>query len=147
MHFCPEAELFIARYHARKIRNTPLVRLHNSYRSHCMFQHHGAAIYCVKSHFQSSATLIIQISTGLWHPLTHIICHNAPKLHTRQMLGKSRITVFLSMVRGFGGSKSRLAKAAGAEVAGHRRHEKWHAAARSTFTSQNVQNTSGSKHF
>lgn len=65
MHSCPEAELFIAHYHTRKIRNAPLVRLHNSYRSHCMFQHHGAAIYCVKSHFQSSSTFIIQISTKL----------------------------------------------------------------------------------
>ena len=35
---------------------------------------------------------------------------------------------------GSGGSKSRLAKAAGAEVAGQRRHEKLHAVvARSTF--------------
>ena len=40
------------------------------------------------------------------------------------------------------GSKSNLAKAAGAEVAVQRRHEKLHAAvARSTFSSQNVQNT------
>lgn len=28
-------------------------------------------------HFQSSSTLIIQISTELWHPLTNIICHNS----------------------------------------------------------------------
>ena len=40
-----------------------------------------------------------------------------------------------------GGSKSRLAKAAGAESCGQRRNEKLHAAvARSTFASQNVQN-------
>ena len=39
-----------------------------------------------------------------------------------------------------GGSKSRLAKAAGAEVAVQRRNEKVHAAvARSTFASQNTQ--------
>ena len=45
-------------------------------------------------------------------------------------------------------SKSRLAKAAGAEVAGQSRQEKWHAAvARSTFASQNVQNTPFSEHF
>ena len=47
-----------------------------------------------------------------------------------------------------GGSKSRLAKAAGAEPAGQMRDEKLHAVvARSTFPSQNVQNTSGSDHF
>ena len=52
------------------------------------------------------------------------------------------------MVCGSGGSKSRLAKAAGAEPAGQMRHEKVHAvAARSTFRSQNAQNTSASDHF
>ena len=46
------------------------------------------------------------------------------------------------------GSKSRLAKAAGAEPAGHRSDEKLHAVvARSTFRSQNVQNTPFSDHF
>ena len=41
------------------------------------------------------------------------------------------------MICGSGGSKSRLAKAAGAEPAGHRRDEKLHAVvARSTFGSQ-----------
>ena len=46
------------------------------------------------------------------------------------------------------GSKSRLAKAAGAEVAGQSRQEKWHAAvARRAFASQNVQNTPFSEHF
>ena len=52
------------------------------------------------------------------------------------------------MICGSGGSKSRLAKAAGAEPAGHRRDEKLHAVvARSTFPSQNVQNTPFSDHF
>ena len=52
------------------------------------------------------------------------------------------------MIWGSGGSKSRLAKAAGAEPAGQRRDEKLHAVvARSTFRSQNVQNTPGSDHF
>ena len=52
------------------------------------------------------------------------------------------------MICGSGGSKSRLAKAAGAEPAGQRRDEKLHAVvARSTFPSQNVQNTPGSDHF
>ena len=52
------------------------------------------------------------------------------------------------MVCGSGGSKSRLAKAAGAEPAGQMRDEKLHAVvARSTFRSQNVQNTPASDHF
>ena len=52
------------------------------------------------------------------------------------------------MICGSGGSKSRLAKAAGAEPAGQMRDEKVHAVvARSTFPSQNVQNTSASDHF
>ena len=52
------------------------------------------------------------------------------------------------MICGSAGSKSNLGKAAGAEVAVERRHEKLHAAvARSTFSSQNVQNTPGSDHF
>ena len=46
------------------------------------------------------------------------------------------------MICGSGGSKSRLDKAAGAEPAGQMRDEKVHAiVARSTFPSQNVQNT------
>ena len=52
------------------------------------------------------------------------------------------------MICGSGGSKSRLAKAAGAEPAGQRRDEKLHAVvARSTFPSQHVQNTPFSDHF
>ena len=52
------------------------------------------------------------------------------------------------MMCGSGGSKSRLAKAAGAEPAGQMRDEKLHAVvARRTFRSQNVQNTSASDHF
>ena len=52
------------------------------------------------------------------------------------------------MICGSGGSKSRLAKAAGAEPAGQVRDEKLHAVvARSTFWSQNVQNTSAPDHF
>ena len=52
------------------------------------------------------------------------------------------------MIWGSGGSKSRLAKAAGAEPAGQMRDEKLHAVvARSTFGSQNVKNTRGSDHF
>ena len=52
------------------------------------------------------------------------------------------------MIWGSGGSKSRLAKAAGAEPAGQMRDEKLHAVvARSTFGSQNVQSTSAPDHF
>ena len=52
------------------------------------------------------------------------------------------------MICGSGGSKSRLAKAAGAEPAGQMSDEKLHAVvARSTFPSQNVQNTTCSRHF
>ena len=52
------------------------------------------------------------------------------------------------MIWGSGGWKSRLAKAAGAEPAGQMRDEKVHAVvARSTFASQNVENTPFSDHF
>ena len=52
------------------------------------------------------------------------------------------------MICGSGGSKSRLAKAAGAEPSGQMRDAKLHAVvARSTFPSQNVQNTPGPDHF
>ena len=52
------------------------------------------------------------------------------------------------MICGSGGSKSRLAKAAGAEPSGQMRDEKLHAVvARSTCRSQNVQSTSASEHF
>ena len=52
------------------------------------------------------------------------------------------------MICGSGGSKSRLAKAAGAEPAGQMRDEQLHAVvARSTFPSQNVQSTPLSDHF
>ena len=69
-------------------------------------------------------------------------------MQMREKVGKSRNTVFFPMIWGSGGSKSRLAKAAGAEPAGQMRDEKLHAVvARSTFRSQNVQNTSASDHF
>ena len=52
------------------------------------------------------------------------------------------------MICGSGGSKGRLAKAAGAEVSGQMRVEKLHAVVvRSTFPSQNVQNTPCLGHF
>ena len=52
----------------------------------------------------------------------------------REKVGKSRNTVFFPMLCGSGGSKSRLAKAAGAEPAGQMRDEKVHVVVvRSTF--------------
>ena len=61
---------------------------------------------------------------------------------------KVAIHCVFPMICGSGGSKSRLAKAAGADPAGQMRDEKVHAAvARSTFPSQNVQNTPFSDHF
>ena len=52
------------------------------------------------------------------------------------------------MIWGFGGSRSNLAKAAGAEPAGQMRDEKLHAMmARSTFPSQKCQKPTVSDHF
>ena len=52
------------------------------------------------------------------------------------------------MICDSGGSKSRLAKAAGAEPSGQMRDGKVHAVvARSTFRSQNVESTTCSRHF
>ena len=66
------------------------------------------------------------------------------KIQVREKVGKSRNPVFF----GSGGTKSRLAKAAGAEAAGQMKHEKLRTVvARSTFGSENVQNTSGLEHF
>ena len=66
-----------------------------------------------------------------------------------EKVGKSRFTVFFfPMISGAGGSTSRLAKAAGAEPAGQMRDEKMHSVVvRSTFPSQNVQNTPTPDHF
>ena len=61
---------------------------------------------------------------------------------------KVTIHYVFPMISGSGGSKSNLAKAAGAEPCGQMRDEKLHAVvARSTFPSQNVQSTSTSDHF
>ena len=60
----------------------------------------------------------------------------------------ARFTVFFPMIWGSGGSKSNLAKAAGAERAGQIRNEKLHAVvARSTFPSQKCQKPTVSDHF
>ena len=69
------------------------------------------------------------------------------KMQMREKVKVAKHCVF-PMICGSGGSKSRLAKAAGAEPAGQMRHEKVHAVvARSTFPSQNGQNTRGADHF
>ena len=61
-------------------------------------------------------------------------------MQVREKVAKSRFTAFFLnflTICGPGGSKSRLAKAAGAEPAGQMRDEKLHAiVARSTFPSQ-----------
>ena len=70
------------------------------------------------------------------------------KMQVREKVGKSRNTVYFPMFRGSGGSKNRLAKAACAEPARQMKDENLHSAvARSTFGSQNVQNTTCSDHF
>ena len=70
------------------------------------------------------------------------------KMQVREKIAKSPNAVFFPMSCGPGGSTSRLAKAAGAEPAGQMKDEKLHAiVARSTFASQNVQNTSASERF
>ena len=69
------------------------------------------------------------------------------KMQMREKVGKSRNTVFFQWFVAPEGRKRRLATAAGAEPAGQMRDEKVHAVvARSTFRSQNAQNT-WSDHF
>ena len=69
------------------------------------------------------------------------------KLRCAKRLKVAKHCVF-SMICGSGGSKSRLAKAAGAEPSGQMRDEKVHAVvARSTFASEKAKNTSRSEHF
>ena len=69
-------------------------------------------------------------------------------MQVREKVGKSRFTVFFPMIWGSGGSKSNLAKAAGAEPAGQMRDEKVHAVvARSTFPNQKCQKLTVSDHF
>ena len=68
------------------------------------------------------------------------------KMQMREKVGKSRNTVFCNDL-GSGGSKSRLAKAAGAEPAGQMRDEKLHAVVARNIPSENVQKTPGADHF
>ena len=65
------------------------------------------------------------------------------KMQVREKVEQSRATVFFPMICGSRGSKSRLAKAAGAEPSDWMRDEKLHVVvARSTFRSQHVKSTS-----
>ena len=64
------------------------------------------------------------------------------KMQVREKVKKVAKHCVFPMICGSGGSKSRLAKAAGAEPSGQMRDERLHAVvARSTFRSQNVQST------
>ena len=72
---------------------------------------------------------------------------NEEKLQVREKVGKSRNIVF-PVTCGPGGSKSRLAKAAGAERAGQKRDEKLHVVVvLITCGSPKEQNTATSNHF
>ena len=67
----------------------------------------------------------------------------------REKVGKSRKTdCIFPMICGSGGSKNRLAKAAGADLAGQMRDEKVHVVVvRNIFLNQNLQNIPMSDHF
>ena len=66
----------------------------------------------------------------------------------REKVGKSRNIVFVPMFCGARGSKSRLAKTAGAEPGGQMRDEKLHAlVARSTVRSRNAKSIAALEHF
>ena len=70
------------------------------------------------------------------------------KRQVHEKVGKSLFTLVFPMISGSGGLESRLAKAAGAEPCGQMRDPKLYTVvARSTFRSQNVQDTPGSDHF
>ena len=65
------------------------------------------------------------------------------KMQVHEKVGKSRNTVFFLMFCGSGGSKSRCAKAAGAELACRMKDQKLHAVvAPSTFGSKKCQKLS-----
>ena len=70
------------------------------------------------------------------------------KMQVREKVGKSQTTNFFPMICGSGESKSRIAKAEGAETSGQMKDEKLHAVVvRSTFGSKKCQSTSCSDHF
>jgi len=63
------------------------------------------------------------------------------KIKAREKVEKSRNTVFFPMFRGSGGSKSGLAKAAGAEPSGRMRGQKLHAVAARNFEVKMLKST------
>ena len=70
------------------------------------------------------------------------------QMQVREKVAKWRNTVFFPMICGSGGSKSRLAKAAGAEPSGQMRDKKLHAVVpQSTFRSQKCKKLTVSDHF
>ena len=70
------------------------------------------------------------------------------KMQVHEKVEKSRNTVFFQCFVAPRGRKSRLAKAARAEVAGQMRNENLHAVvARSTFGSEECQKLTGSDHY
>ena len=70
------------------------------------------------------------------------------KMQVHEKVEESRDAVFFPMFCGSPGSKSRLAKAAGAEPSEEMRDKQLHAlVARSTFRSQKAQYTSTPEHF
>ena len=97
-------------------------------------------VHCITFHYRRKFRSETSDNTDSWKAEVRRV--------RREKLRKVAIHCVFPMICGSGGSKSRLAKAAGAEAAGQMRDEKVHAVvARSTFPSQNVQNTPGSDHF
>ena len=70
------------------------------------------------------------------------------QIQVREKVGKVATHCVFPMICGSGGSKSRLAKAAGAEPCGEMIDEQLHpVVVRSTFASEKAKNTSPSEHF
>ena len=91
-----------------------------------------------------------------WGTSTAINGRKSQKKESEERVRRKKMQVHLKvaihcvfpMICGSGGSKSRLATAAGAEPSGQMRDEKLHAVvAQSIFPSQNVKNTTCSNHF
>ena len=78
-----------------------------------------------------------------WRKFRSLTSDNMERWKAEEKQSQNANRCAFSMICGFGGSKSRLAKAAGAEVAVQQRNEKLHAAvAWSALGRQNLQNTS-----
>ena len=104
-----------------------------------------------KAEWQSSQVsrkkLNTQVVKSVERRSTREKSHKKEDTHAPNVRNVANRCVF-SMIRGSWCSKSRLAKAAGAEVAVEQRNEKWHeAVARSAFVSQNAKKLTGSGNF